>query len=208
MISDEQHRRVVQQQSAREQYLRARSAGFEEEARLDRPTSLAGYHLHPLLVIFPLTVLLASVALDIVYLVGGHRVVGEVATWLLLPGIVGGFAAAVVGTMDWWRIPAGTSSKSTGAWHGLGNVASLSLFALSWISSAGSGAEPGVLGLLLAFTGASVMLMTGWLGGELANRVGVTLAPAPDRLAGDTVIEPLGPELVEPVTSERQAAHA
>jgi uncharacterized membrane protein len=208
MISDEQHRRLAQKQTAREQYLRARSAGFEEEARLDHPTSLAGYHLHPLMVVFPLTVLLASVVLDVVYLVGGYRIIGEIATWLLLPGVVGGFAAAIIGTIDWWRIPGGTSAKSIGAWHGLGNAAALSLFALSWFSSVGSGAVPGVLGLLLAFTGASVMLITGWLGGELANRVGVTFAPASDRFAGDAVIEPLGPELVEPISSERHAAHA
>jgi uncharacterized membrane protein len=48
------------------------------------------------------------------------------------------------------------------------------LFAVSWLlRAAGDGWEPGVLALVCGFVGVALAGVTGWLGGELVERLGV-----------------------------------
>jgi uncharacterized membrane protein len=78
--------------------------------------------------------------------------------------------------------------------HGGGNVVVLLMFTLScWIRSNAEQAvvpyEPTNLALLLSFAGAGLALVTGWLGGELVDRLSVGVdeganVDAPSSLSG------------------------
>ncbi len=57
--------------------------------------------------------------------------------------------------------------------HGLGNVIVLLLFAGSWLLRRDVPEMPGTFAYILSFAGAGLSLVTGWLGGELVDRLGV-----------------------------------
>ena len=68
-------------------------------------------------------------------------------------------------------MPANTRAKRIGLWHGGGNYSVMLLFAASWWLR-GLLPEPGGLpSLVLHWSG--VALVSGWLGGELVDRLGV-----------------------------------
>ncbi|MGQ3052292.1 MAG: DUF2231 domain-containing protein [Roseateles sp.] len=134
---------------------------------------LLGHPVHQMLVVFPLGLLGASVAFDLIALGAGRSLMAVVAQYLILAGIVGGLMAAPFGTVDWLAIPAGTRAKSVGALHAGGNLVVLALFAASAWLRHDEPASPSVLALGLSFGGAALSLVTAWLGGELVDRLGV-----------------------------------
>jgi uncharacterized membrane protein len=84
-----------------------------------------------------------------------------------------GLAAALFGLIDYTAIPSGTRAKRVGALHGIGNVVVVALFALSWWLREPQTSAPPNLAWILSFVGTGVTLVTGWLGGELVDRLGV-----------------------------------
>lgn len=156
-----------------------------------------GHAAHPMLIVFPLGLLATAVAFDLVYLWRGNLHWSNISFWLIAAGVVGGLVAAVPGWVDWFGIPSGTRAKSVGLVHGVGNVVVLILFAISWLLRRDSGygyemaGEPTTLALLCAFAGAGLALFTGWLGGELIERLSVSVHPgahldAPNSLTSKT----------------------
>ncbi len=113
-----------------------------------------------------------------------------VAYYMIAAGIVGGAIAAPFGTIDWFAIPSGTRAKSVGLTHGLGNVLVLVLFIESWWRRHNSpNFVPDTLAYVLSFVGVVLALVTGWLGGELVERLGVGVdngahLDAPSSLSG------------------------
>jgi uncharacterized membrane protein len=124
------------------------------------------------LIVFPLGLLSTAVIFDIIALARGNHFWFEVAFWLISAGILGGLAAAVFGLMDWRGLPANTRAKRIGLWHGGGNLVVLILFAASWWLRKPAPVEPGYA-LAFSFIGVGIALVSGWLGGELVDRMGV-----------------------------------
>lgn len=87
--------------------------------------------------------------------------------------MIGGLAAAVFGLIDWLAIPSGTRAKRIGLWHGAGNVVVVVLFIVSWLLRADALGEPGAIPIILSLLGVGLARLTGWLGGELVDRLGV-----------------------------------
>src|SRR5690606_31814552 len=113
-----------------------------------------------------------------------------VSYWLIPAGVLSGLVAALFGFLDWTKIPAGTRAKRVGRVHGLGNVVVVALFALSWFLRGDSTADPTAAALALSFLGGGLSLVTGWLGGELVDRLGVGVEEgahlnAPSSLSGE-----------------------
>ena len=141
---------------------------------MESRAKLLGHALHPMLIVFPLGLLATGVIFDIVYLIFGNAQFITVAYWMIAAGIIGGLLAAVPGWIDWFAIPSGTRAKSVGLLHGVGNVFVLLLFIGSWwLRHNNNAAEPSGLGYALSFLGFSLAAVTGWLGGELVDRLGV-----------------------------------
>lgn len=134
-----------------------------------------GHPVHPVLITFPLGLLPIAVVFDLMAWISGTLLWADLAFYLIAAGTLGGLLAAVFGLIDWLAIPRGTRARAIGAWHGLGNLVVVSLFALSWALRAMY--SPGPASRLLALVGLGLALVTGWLGGELVTRLGVGIDP-------------------------------
>jgi uncharacterized membrane protein len=132
-----------------------------------------GHPIHPMLVTFPLGLFPAAVVCDFIYLIRDNPNWGHVAYWLIAGGVLGGLAAALFGLIDWIGLQSGTRAKRIGLWHGLINIVTTALFAVSWFMRRAAPNRPttaaiaiGVVALILAFVAA-------WMGGELVYRMSV-----------------------------------
>jgi uncharacterized membrane protein len=140
---------------------------------MESRAKLLGHAIHPILIPFPLGLLITSLVFDIVYLITNNAVFAVVAFWMIAAGVIGGLVAVVPGLIDWLAIPSGTRAKAIGLWHGGGNVAVIVLFVVSWLLRAGEPGEPGVIPIVLSVLGVVLSGVTGWLGSELVERLGV-----------------------------------
>jgi uncharacterized membrane protein len=133
-----------------------------------------GHAIHPMLIVFPLGLLATAVIFDVVYLVTDRAGFAVASAYAIAAGVIGGLVAAVFGLIDWLAIPAGTRAKRVGLLHGAGNVVVVVLFALSWLLRAQAGGwHPGAGALVCSFAGIALGGFTGWLGGELVERLGI-----------------------------------
>jgi uncharacterized membrane protein len=140
---------------------------------MESKVKFAGHPVHPMLIVFPLGLLATAVIFDIIYLVSGNSQWTVVAYYMVGAGIIGGLAAAVFGWLDWIAIPRATRARRIGLWHGVGNVVVVLLFILSWILRREDPALPPTGAIVAGLAGAVIALVTGWLGGELVDRLGV-----------------------------------
>ncbi len=135
-----------------------------------------GHPVHQMLIPFPFGLLATAVIFDIIYLIWGNLTMATVAYWMIIAGVIGGLAAAPFGLIDYLAIPQGTRAKSVGLLHGVGNVFVLVLFALSlWMryNAATDAHRPTTAALVVALVAFALAGVTGWLGGELVDRLGV-----------------------------------
>lgn len=141
---------------------------------MESRTKLLGHALHPITIVFPLGLLVTAVVFDVIYLITDRETFALAAAFTIAAGVIGGFVAGLFGLIDWLAIPTGTRARSIGLFHGAGNVAVLVLFGVSWLlRQAEDGWEPTGLALALGFVGVALGGVTGWLGGELVERLGV-----------------------------------
>jgi uncharacterized membrane protein len=152
-----------------------------------------GHAIHPMLMVIPLGLLSTAVVFDIIYLFNDNDRFAVAAGYNIAAGVIGGVLAAIFGWADWRRaIPDGTRAKGLGLQHGLGNTLVLVLFAISWILRAREDSwEPGIVALILSFLGIVIAGVTGWMGGELVERLGISVhkgasADAPSSLKSRT----------------------
>lgn len=136
----------------------------------------AGHAVHPMLVMFPLGLLTTAVVFDVLHLITGGSDFAIASAYMIAAGVVGGLLAAVFGWIDWFAIPGATRAKRVGLVHGLGNAVVLALFAVSWLLRADAAAwDPGAAALVFGFVGVAIAGGAAWLGGELVERLGVSV---------------------------------
>lgn len=141
---------------------------------MESHAKLLGHPIHPMLIVFPLGLLSTAVLFDLVYVLTANRDLSTFSFWALAAGVIGGLAAALFGLIDWIAIPKSTRAKRIGAFHGLGNLVVVGLFALSFLVRVNSPAYlPNLAPVVLGVVGAGLALITAWLGGELVFRLGV-----------------------------------
>lgn len=150
---------------------------------------LLGHPIHQMLIVFPLGLLGTSLFFDILHVVTGGEHWAPVSYYMIAAGIVSGLLAAVFGLIDWLAIPGGTRAKRIGLLHGGGNVVVVLLFVLSWLLRRDAPTAPEGLEIALSGAGVLLSLVTGWLGGELVDRLGVGVdeganVDAPSSLSG------------------------
>ena len=161
---------------------------------MESKAKLLGHPIHPMLIVFPLGLLATAVAFDVVGLVNGDNSWFGISFWMIAAGIIGGLLSAVFGLIDWWAIPSDTRAKAIGLWHGLGNVIVVLLFIASWFMRKPLPTQPSSGALTLSFIAVVLALVTGWLGGELVDRLGVGVdrgahLDAPSSLSGRAATE-------------------
>ena len=157
---------------------------------MESKVKFLGHSVHPMLIVFPLGLLITALIFDVVRMVTGDVTFAVVSFWCIAVGVIGGLLAAVFGLIDWLNIPAGTRAKSIGMWHGIGNVVLVLLFAVSWLLRRNDPAlVPSTLAFVLALAAVGLGAVTSWLGGELVDRLGVGVdrgahLDAPSSLSG------------------------
>lgn len=141
---------------------------------MESKAKLFGHPLHQQLVALPVGMLVLAVLCDIAGLVSGQALPHLLAYWAMAGGIIFATIAAVFGIIDLTAVPARTRAARIGWMHGVGNTVVLVLFMASWVlRRASEQQQPTTIALMLSFVAAGVLLVTGWLGGELVSRLGV-----------------------------------
>jgi uncharacterized membrane protein len=156
---------------------------------MDARAKIFGHPIHQMLIVFPLGLLGGSIVFDIAYLVTHQGRWADTSFWMIALGIITGLAAALFGFIDLLGIPNGTRAKTVGILHGVGNVIVVVLFVIRWILRRPPPHSPAILPIVLSFIGVGLACVTGWLGGELVDRLGVGVheganLDAPSSLSG------------------------
>jgi uncharacterized membrane protein len=167
---------------------RAREEIVESRAKL------FGHSVHQMLIVFPLGLLATATLFDVIYWITAHPSWAEASFLMIVAGVIGGLAAGVFGLVDYLAIPRRTRARRVGIIHGVGNVVVLGLYAVSWVQRIPSEGTPPQIALILSVAGAVLAAVTGWMGGELVDRLGVGVDErahlnAPSSLKGTPVPE-------------------
>lgn len=154
-----------------------------------------GHPLHPILIVFPVGLLITSLLFDGAYLYTGNGRWADIAYWMIVVGIITGLVAALAGTIDWLAIPHGTRARAIGLIHGVGNFIAIGLYGVSWLLRRDAPEAPETLAILISFASAGLLLFTGWLGGELIHRLNISIDDganpnASNSLSGKLASEP------------------
>ncbi|MGX7827440.1 DUF2231 domain-containing protein [Actinokineospora sp. 24-640] len=137
----------------------------------------AGHAVHPMLMVFPLGLLTTAVGFDVLHLITDRGSFATTAAHLMAAGVLLGVVAAVAGWADWWLVtPRGSRARRIGLAHGLVNTAVLVVFAISWVLRVGAvDWAPSWTAIVLVWAGVLALGLGGWLGGELVERLGVSV---------------------------------
>lgn len=155
---------------------------------------ILGHPIHPILIVFPLGLLSTSLVFDGLRMVTGKRELARVSKSMIGAGLVGGLLAAPFGLIDWLAIPRGTRAWRIGLLHGVGNLLVTGLFSGSYLLRCKD--RVGGAALALSLVGMGLSGLTGWLGGELVDRLGVGVddganLDAPSSLSGQPAYSPM-----------------
>jgi uncharacterized membrane protein len=147
--------------------------------------AVRGHPIHPMLIPLPIGFLVAGLAADVAYWLGGDAFFARAAVLLIAGGVLAGLVAAAPGMVDWFAIRRARTSR-VGQVHALGNAVLLTVAGANWIlRTVAESAEAAVLpwGLALSLLSGALLLVTGWAGGEMSYRhlIGVTPVQAARR---------------------------
>ncbi|MDP9362591.1 MAG: DUF2231 domain-containing protein [Acidobacteriota bacterium] len=140
---------------------------------MESRAKLFGHPIHQMLIVFPLGVLGMSFFFDLIGMGTARPQLHEAAYYMIAAGIVTGLVAAIFGLIDFLAIPSGTRARRIGLLHGVGNVIVVALFAGSWWLRRGTAPTPGLVPVVISGVAVGLALVTGWLGGELVDRLSV-----------------------------------
>jgi uncharacterized membrane protein len=135
---------------------------------------LFGHPVHPMLVAFPVALLVLAPVWDGLAVLGVLADARTAGYFCTLAGLVTGGLAAIAGFVDLVKIP---SSKPAAVRVALAHAScalvAVSLCGTGFAFRGGVAAMPGAGVLGLEIAGALVLVATGWLGGHLVFRHGI-----------------------------------
>jgi uncharacterized membrane protein len=143
-------------------------------------TALAGRYghpLHPALVTVPIGAWIASFVFDVAsHLDSDPGFLAQGSRWLIAVGVLGALAAALVGFLDLFAIPAGTRVFRIGLVHMSINLVVTAAYAVGFVIRNPADGPVGWGPLALSAAALAGLGVSGFLGGELAYRYGVRVA--------------------------------
>ncbi|AZS36082.1 hypothetical protein CVS47_00681 [Microbacterium lemovicicum] len=135
-----------------------------------------GHPFHPIAIIIPIGAWVAAIIFDILALTGDDASAFAVgARILIIIGLIGSVAAALLGVIDWFGLPPGTTARATGTTHMVLNLAVMCLFLVSLLLRDSDDVVP-MMAFLASVAGIVLLAASGWLGGKLAHTFGVRVA--------------------------------
>lgn len=137
--------------------------------------AVAGHPLHPMLITFPIALLLSALGSDLAYWWTGDPFWARMSLWLLGGGTAMGGLAGLSGTVELLAVSG--IRRRAAAWnHFVAAVMLLSVGFTNWVWRVEDPAGAVLpLGLGLSLLGALLVSIAGWLGGKLVfeHQVGV-----------------------------------
>jgi uncharacterized membrane protein len=125
-----------------------------------------------MLVTVPIGLWVFSLACDIVFAATGDGRWETTAYFTLGGGIIGALLAAVPGLWDLLGLHEGRERR-TGTVHMILNLALVALQVVNFVLRGQESTRPG-LTMLLSIIAVAILLVSGWLGGQLVHVFGVT----------------------------------
>jgi len=123
--------------------------------------------LHPMLVTFPIALLICALASDIAYWVSMDEFWARVSLWLLGVGTTMGIVAGTTGAIELLLV-AGIRRRAAAWNHFVMGTMLLAVSFTNWfwrVSDAAAAILP--LGIYLSFISLLLVAVTGWMGGKL-----------------------------------------
>jgi uncharacterized membrane protein len=146
---------------------------------MSTPASIAGHPIHPILVTVPIGLWVFSLVSDIIFAAGlGGPVWHDVAFYTMAGGVVGALLAAVPGLVDFLSLR-DPNAKKVGAFHMILNLTLVAIYAVNLYLRLNS-APTATLPVALSVVAVVLLLVSGWLGGELVFKYGTGVAPRRD----------------------------
>lgn len=142
--------------------------------------AVAGHPIHPMLVTLPIGLFVWTLVADVVYLLTTNMMWYDVAFWSGIGGVVGGVIAAIAGFGDYLSLPFRGKARVAANAHMLLNLAIVALFfaaVLLMINRAALAGDPLWIVVTLHSVGVGLLLVSGWLGGELVYRFHAGVVP-------------------------------
>jgi uncharacterized membrane protein/nitrite reductase/ring-hydroxylating ferredoxin subunit len=133
--------------------------------------SISSHPLHPMLVAFPIGLLVTSFVFDLIARWRDLPSLSSAAWYCIIAGLIGAVLAAIPGIVDLFgAIPPNSSARSRGYKHGILN----GLVLVAFIADAAYRGGPGVMAdntsLILSAAGVVLLGCSGWLGATLVYR--------------------------------------
>lgn len=163
---------------------------MDEMRRAKEPVTVLagpyGHPFHPILVTVPIGAWVASLVFDIGSLIAraDAPALATGSRWLIAIGVLGAAAAALIGFLDLFAIPAGTRAFRTALVHMSLNLAITIAYLVNFLLRLGQqGPVPAGL-IILSALSVAALGVSGYLGGKLAFRYGVRVADEQTQGAG------------------------
>ncbi len=132
--------------------------------------ALAGHPIHPMLIPFPIALLLAAFGADLAFAMSADPFFARAALWLAGTGALAALVAAAVGLADFLTIERARLHQ-VGWIHAIGAGTTVVLAATSWLMRLGDPVGAALpWGLAASGLVAVALSVTGWAGGELPYR--------------------------------------
>jgi uncharacterized membrane protein len=132
--------------------------------------NINGHPVHPILVPFPIAFLVGAALSDVGFWITEDEFWARASLWLVGAGVVSGLLAGLVGAIDFFTIERARSGN-TGRFHAAGNITAVILSLVSYLIRRGDPADSVLWGgLAISLVTVAILIVTGWLGGELAFR--------------------------------------
>ncbi|HEV2617878.1 MAG TPA: DUF2231 domain-containing protein [Candidatus Acidoferrales bacterium] len=141
---------------------------------MSSPASIGKHPIHPMLVAFPIGLLVFSLVCDLIFVFGSHEPVwSEVALYTMGGGIIGAVLAALPGFIDFLSIHE-REMKSIAWKHMLINVGALLVFIGDFWARVG-GTVSRTTTVTLSVIGVILFGIGGWLGGKMVYEKGMAV---------------------------------
>lgn len=142
---------------------------------METPASVKKHPVHPMLVGIPIGLWVFSLVCDLIAVALQDRTASVVAFYAMVGGLVGAICAAVPGFIDFMSLPEDSKAKRIALWHMGINIAVITLFAVNIGLRVPDIAAPPLFAIWLSGVAVAMLVVSGWLGGELVHILGISV---------------------------------
>jgi uncharacterized membrane protein len=153
----------------------------KEESVMRSKASIAGHPLHPMLVAIPVGLFVWALIADIVYLATDKdRTWYDISYWAGIAAWITALVAALPGLVDLLTVALKSDARTMAVAHMLLNVTVVALYVVAMLLMRDAGALTGndlTAVVVLHAAGVGMLLLSGWLGGEMVFRHHLGMVP-------------------------------